>query len=71
MLLLNWQLSGIVNHLTKYGMKDIMIMILIRGKRKMKKCVCKRCGYRWNARVRKPKECPECKRRDWNKTRGQ
>ncbi len=30
-------------------------------------CKCKRCGYEWAARVEKPKACPECKRRDWDK----
>jgi predicted Zn-ribbon and HTH transcriptional regulator len=28
---------------------------------------CKRCGYKWIARVERPKACPECKRRDWDK----
>ncbi len=30
-------------------------------------CKCKRCGYEWAARVEKPKACPECKDRKWNK----
>lgn len=25
--------------------------------------ICPACGYRWNARVPHPKECPECKHR--------
>jgi predicted Zn-ribbon and HTH transcriptional regulator len=32
---------------------------------------CKKCGYNWQARVEKPKSCPECKTRLWkeyNKT---
>lgn len=29
-------------------------------------CTCKRCGKTWNARVDKPKQCPYCKRYDWN-----
>ncbi len=28
---------------------------------------CLRCGYEWAARVEKPKACPECKDRRWNK----
>ncbi len=24
---------------------------------------CRRCGYTWEPRVPKPKECPECKAR--------
>jgi predicted Zn-ribbon and HTH transcriptional regulator len=28
---------------------------------------CKKCGYTWIPRTeRKPKECPECKRRKWD-----
>ena len=27
--------------------------------------ICKRCGYQWQARVKKPKECPDCKSRAW------
>lgn len=31
---------------------------------------CNRCGYEWESRVRakgkRPKSCPECKRRDWD-----
>lgn len=26
------------------------------------KCPNKKCGYEWVARVRKPKQCPYCKR---------
>ncbi len=26
---------------------------------------CKICKYEWIARVRKPKQCPKCKRYDW------
>lgn len=27
---------------------------------------CKRCGKSWAARVENPKQCPFCKRYDWN-----
>lgn len=28
---------------------------------------CKRCGYVWEARsMKQPKQCPGCKRTDWN-----
>jgi len=33
----------------------------------MKKC--KKCGHEWLPRVKKPKECPECKSRSWNKNK--
>lgn len=28
---------------------------------------CKRCGYVWIKRVRRPKVCPKCKSAYWNK----
>jgi predicted Zn-ribbon and HTH transcriptional regulator len=28
---------------------------------------CKRCGYHWESRTAKPKECPECHSRKWDK----
>lgn len=28
---------------------------------------CKQCGYSWMARKSRPKACPECKSRKWNK----
>ena len=28
---------------------------------------CKHCKYEWRARVRKPKQCPRCKRYNYNK----
>jgi predicted Zn-ribbon and HTH transcriptional regulator len=28
---------------------------------------CKRRGYQWQPRVKKPKECPVCKNRKWDK----
>lgn len=31
----------------------------------MKKCL--KCGYEWQSRKDRPKECPECKRRDWDR----
>lgn len=30
------------------------------------KCTCKRCGYEWIARIKKPKACPRCKAYTWN-----
>ena len=30
---------------------------------------CKRCGYEWSSRTKKPKQCPRCKNLDWNITR--
>jgi hypothetical protein len=30
-------------------------------------CTCKRCGYLWPARKLKPKECPNCKQRNWDR----
>lgn len=32
------------------------------------KVACKRCGYRWKAKVRKPKSCARCKAQSWNKS---
>jgi len=31
------------------------------------KCKCKRCGYKWESRVKDPKVCPRCKRYDFDK----
>lgn len=28
-------------------------------------CECKRCGYKWIARVESPKKCPVCLHREW------
>jgi len=28
---------------------------------------CERCGEVWFPRIASPKECPNCKSRDWNK----
>ena len=36
----------------------------------MEKNKCKKCKHEWIGRVENPKECPECKRRDWNKKEG-
>ncbi len=33
----------------------------------MGKLICAKCGHRWFSRIDKPKECPECKSRKWNK----
>ena len=30
---------------------------------------CKRCGWEWETRVKKPKTCPGCKSPLWNKER--
>ena len=27
--------------------------------------VCRRCGYRWAARIAQPKACPRCKQYNW------
>lgn len=29
----------------------------------MSKQTCKKCNYKWNSRVEKPKSCPDCKAR--------
>lgn len=28
-------------------------------------CKCRACGYEWEPRVSEPKQCPRCKRYDW------
>lgn len=33
----------------------------------MKKFKCVKCGYEWDGRVKVPKECPDCKSRNWKK----
>jgi predicted Zn-ribbon and HTH transcriptional regulator len=33
-------------------------------------CKCLRCGYEWEARVNNPKECPQCKSREWSNQAG-
>jgi len=33
----------------------------------MKELKCKRCGYIWKSKLVLPKQCPRCKRYDWNK----
>jgi len=33
----------------------------------MNRLKCLKCGHEWTPRVEMPIECPECKRRDWNK----
>lgn len=30
-------------------------------------CKCLKCGYKWLARVKAPKQCPWCKSMKWNK----
>ena len=30
-------------------------------------CKCKRCGYGWTSRVKKPLQCPACKSYRWMK----
>jgi predicted Zn-ribbon and HTH transcriptional regulator len=32
----------------------------------MKHCHCNQCEYDWDSRVENPKQCPQCKRYDWN-----
>lgn len=29
--------------------------------------ICLRCGYQWEGRVEKPKNCPHCKAARWDK----
>ena len=31
---------------------------------------CKLCGYEWFSVVENPKQCPHCKRYDWDKEKG-
>lgn len=31
--------------------------------------LCKVCGYQWTPKVKHPKQCPNCKRMDWDKPR--
>lgn len=26
---------------------------------------CQKCGYEWEPRIKNPKECPDCKSRNW------
>lgn len=28
---------------------------------------CEQCGYKWLPKVTQPKQCPKCKRMDWDK----
>lgn len=30
---------------------------------------CKRCGYSWNSKIEKPKQCPMCKSMKWDSYR--
>jgi len=32
----------------------------------MKKLKCNQCEYKWESRKDEPKQCPKCKRYDWN-----
>ena len=32
-----------------------------------KELSCLQCGYSWEPRKKKPKECPDCKSRKWDK----
>ncbi len=34
---------------------------------KNKKYKCMRCKYSWKARTKKPRICPRCKSKNWNK----
>ena len=36
-------------------------------KEELDQCECQKCGYKWTPRKKKPKSCPECKSRDWDK----
>ena len=31
---------------------------------------CNQCGYKWTPRVKKPKLCPSCRKRTWDKPFG-
>lgn len=33
----------------------------------MMKQECTKCGYIWDSHLLSPKQCPKCKRYDWNK----
>ena len=33
------------------------------------KCLLTKCGYEWVSKKEKPKQCPRCKRYDWNDTK--
>lgn len=47
-----------------------MINAISGAKRETKSLLelqCKRCDWKWVARSRHPKACPNCKRYDWNK----
>jgi len=34
------------------------------------KKICTKCNYIWESIVEIPKQCPRCKRYDWNKSMG-
>ena len=31
----------------------------------MTKYKCQRCGYKWEPKVKEPKQCPRCKQYEW------
>lgn len=45
--------------------ETLYIMITITRLIIMTKEKCDKCGYVWESRKENPKECPECKSRDW------
>ena len=32
---------------------------------------CQQCNYQWESRTKQPKQCPRCKRYDWDKKEGE
>jgi len=48
-----------------YSNSIISIIIVQWGKIKME-CKCFQCQYEWESRKEIPKQCPRCKRYDWD-----
>lgn len=38
---------------------------IVRGMRVERECHCEACGYDWVSRVANPKQCPYCRRFNW------
>jgi len=45
----------------------IIIVTLTQNKDMKMKCICKKCGWSWTARVDKPACCPACKQYNYDK----
>ena len=43
----------------------MIIVVIIGLEVAMSEYVCKRCGYDWVSRIKKPKCCPRCKSYLW------